>query len=145
VQERDPKLRLAARALARQDSGRKDHRAANEWRRSCRHLPAVSGGCVVRGRRCRTERESLLANMASVRSAGSLTTSDTLPPVAASAAAGTLRVGAWKPLHPWRQMMKIGRNAGTGKFTTVKKAQGDKKGSVVETIKRAPAKKPMKK
>jgi hypothetical protein len=42
-------------------------------------------------------------------------------------------------------MMKIGRNAGTGKFTTVKKAQGDKKGSVVETIKRAPAKKPMKK
>lgn len=32
--------------------------------------------------------------------------------------------------------MKIGRNAGNGRFTTVKKAQADKKGSVVETIKR---------
>lgn len=41
--------------------------------------------------------------------------------------------------------MKIGRDAGTGKFKTVKKAQADKKGSVVETIKRAPAAKPSKK
>lgn len=32
--------------------------------------------------------------------------------------------------------MKIGRNAGTGRFVPVKQAQGDKKGSVVETIKR---------
>jgi hypothetical protein len=32
--------------------------------------------------------------------------------------------------------MKIGRNSGTGRFTTVKKAQADKKGSTVDTIKR---------
>ena len=32
--------------------------------------------------------------------------------------------------------MKIGRNAGTGRFTTVKKAQVNKKTHVVETIKR---------
>ena len=36
--------------------------------------------------------------------------------------------------------MKIGRNAGTGRFTTVKQAQANKKGAVVETIKRPPAK-----
>lgn len=33
---------------------------------------------------------------------------------------------------------KIGRDAGTGKFKTVKSAQKDKKGSVVETIKTTP-------
>lgn len=32
--------------------------------------------------------------------------------------------------------LKIGRNAGTGQFITVKKAQKDKKGSVVETLKK---------
>jgi hypothetical protein len=37
--------------------------------------------------------------------------------------------------------MKIGRDAGTGKFKTVKKAQADKKGSIVDTIKRATSKK----
>lgn len=36
--------------------------------------------------------------------------------------------------------MKIGRNAGTGRFIPVKKAQANKKGAVVETIKRPPAK-----
>lgn len=41
--------------------------------------------------------------------------------------------------------MKIGRDAGTGKFKTVKQAQADKKGSVVETIKRPPPPKPKKK
>jgi hypothetical protein len=34
---------------------------------------------------------------------------------------------------------KIGRDAGTGKFETVKKAQKDKDGAVVETI-RTPSK-----
>ncbi len=33
-------------------------------------------------------------------------------------------------------MKKIGRNAGTGRFTTVKKAQANKKTHVVETIKK---------
>jgi len=33
--------------------------------------------------------------------------------------------------------MKIGRNAGSGRFTTVKQAQNNKKTHVVETIKRA--------
>jgi ribosomal protein L19E len=33
---------------------------------------------------------------------------------------------------------KIGRDAGTGQFKTVKEAQKDKKGSIVETIKTAP-------
>ena len=32
--------------------------------------------------------------------------------------------------------MKIGRDASTGQFKTVKSAQADKKGSVVETIKK---------
>lgn len=32
--------------------------------------------------------------------------------------------------------MKIGRNASTGRFTTVKSAQANKAGAVVETIKR---------
>lgn len=41
--------------------------------------------------------------------------------------------------------MKIGRDAGTGRFKPVKKAQADKKGSVVETIKRPAPKKPPKK
>ena len=41
--------------------------------------------------------------------------------------------------------MKIGRNAGTGRFTTVSKARADKKGSVVETIKRSAPPKPKKK
>jgi hypothetical protein len=36
--------------------------------------------------------------------------------------------------------MKIGRNAGSGRFMTVKKAQANKKGAVVETIKRSPPK-----
>ncbi len=40
--------------------------------------------------------------------------------------------------------MKIGRDAGTGKFKTVKQAQADKNGSVVETIKRPPPQKPKK-
>lgn len=35
-----------------------------------------------------------------------------------------------------KSTMKIGRNAGTGKFTTVKKAQGAPKTHVVETIKK---------
>lgn len=33
--------------------------------------------------------------------------------------------------------MKIGRNAGSGRFTTVKKAHSNKKTHVVETIKRS--------
>jgi hypothetical protein len=37
--------------------------------------------------------------------------------------------------------MKIGRNAGTGRFVPVKQAQADKKGSVVETIRTGPKKK----
>jgi len=37
--------------------------------------------------------------------------------------------------------MKIGRNASTGRFIPVKKAQADKKGAVVETIRRSPGKK----
>jgi hypothetical protein len=41
--------------------------------------------------------------------------------------------------------MKIGRNAGTGRFTSVSKARADKKGSVVETIKRSAPPKPKKK
>lgn len=41
--------------------------------------------------------------------------------------------------------MKIGRNAGTGRFTTVSKARADKKGSIVETIKRSTPAKPKKK
>ncbi|WP_256326337.1 hypothetical protein [Sphingomonas sp. NFR15] len=41
--------------------------------------------------------------------------------------------------------MKIGRDAGTGRFKTVKKAQADKKGSIVDTIKRVVRKKPPKK
>ncbi|WP_302050529.1 hypothetical protein [Sphingobium chlorophenolicum] len=41
--------------------------------------------------------------------------------------------------------MKIGRDAGTGKFITVKQAQANKKGAVVETIKRPPSAKPSKK
>lgn len=40
--------------------------------------------------------------------------------------------------------MKIGRNATTGKFMTVKKAQANKKGAVVETIKRPKPSKPKK-
>lgn len=40
---------------------------------------------------------------------------------------------------------KIGRDAGTGQFKPVVAAQTDKKGSVVETIKTAPAKAPPKK
>jgi hypothetical protein len=36
--------------------------------------------------------------------------------------------------------MKIGRNAGTGRFVPVKTAQADKKGSIVETIKHPPKK-----
>ncbi|MDP3869562.1 hypothetical protein [Phenylobacterium sp.] len=34
--------------------------------------------------------------------------------------------------------MKIGRNAGTGRFTTVKQAQAKPKTHVVETVKPAP-------
>lgn len=41
--------------------------------------------------------------------------------------------------------MKIGRNAGTGRFMTVKQAQANKKGAVVETIKRPTPPKPPKK
>jgi hypothetical protein len=37
-------------------------------------------------------------------------------------------------------VMKIGRNAGTGRFITVKKAQANKSGAIVQTIKRPPAK-----
>jgi len=40
---------------------------------------------------------------------------------------------------------KIGRDAGTGRFTPVKKAQKDKEGSVVETIKPPPKRKSKKK
>ncbi len=42
---------------------------------------------------------------------------------------------------------KIGRDAGTGQFKSIKEAQKDKKGSVVETIKipPRPAPKPPKK
>lgn len=36
--------------------------------------------------------------------------------------------------------MKIGRNAGTGKFMKVSAARANKKGAVVETIKRTPPK-----
>jgi hypothetical protein len=36
--------------------------------------------------------------------------------------------------------MKIGRDAGSGKFKTVKAAEKDKKGSIVETIKLKPGK-----
>ncbi|HEY2346541.1 MAG TPA: hypothetical protein VGH80_11735 [Xanthomonadaceae bacterium] len=38
---------------------------------------------------------------------------------------------------------KIGRDAGTGKFETVKAARQDKKGAIVQTIK-IPSKKPKK-
>jgi hypothetical protein len=41
--------------------------------------------------------------------------------------------------------MKVGRNAATGRFIPVAKAKADKRGAVVETIKRTPAKKPPKK
>lgn len=41
--------------------------------------------------------------------------------------------------------MKIGRDAGTGKFITVKEARANKKGAVVETIKRPAPTKPSKK
>lgn len=36
------------------------------------------------------------------------------------------------------QVMKIGRNAGSGRFTTVKQAQAKPKTHVVETVKPAP-------
>lgn len=36
--------------------------------------------------------------------------------------------------------MKIGRNAGTGRFISVAKARANKRGAVVETIKRRPTK-----
>lgn len=36
---------------------------------------------------------------------------------------------------------KIGRDAGTGKYKSVKEAQRDKKGSIVETVKTPPKKK----
>ena len=36
--------------------------------------------------------------------------------------------------------MKIGRNAGTGRFMSVSKARANKRGAVVETIKRPPSK-----
>lgn len=39
---------------------------------------------------------------------------------------------------------KIGRDAGTGKFKSVKAAQKDKQGSVVETIKTQPKSPPPK-
>lgn len=37
--------------------------------------------------------------------------------------------------------MQIGRDAGTGRFKTVKAAKADKKGSIVDTIKRSATKK----
>lgn len=40
--------------------------------------------------------------------------------------------------------MKIGRDAGDGRFTTVKEARQQPKTHVVETIKRAPAQQPAK-
>lgn len=76
----------------------------------------------------------MLANMASAHSVGSKTSKHAHPAVTSVTA--TLRRSR-DALHPnWRATMKIGRNAGTGRFTTVKKAQVNKKTHVVETIKR---------
>lgn len=41
--------------------------------------------------------------------------------------------------------VKVGRNAGTGQFIPVREAQNDKRGSVVETIKRPAPPTPRKK
>ena len=83
-----------------------------------------------------------LASMASARSAGSLTTSNTLTPGRGLRSRPGPPGGKLEP-PPRTKLevnMKIGRDAGTGRFKPVKQAQADKKGSVVETIKRSPKK-----
>lgn len=138
--------RLSSCALAQRDSGRKDHRAANFGGFSCRHLPAVSGGCVARGRPCRMERASMPANMVSARSAGWLTTSNSSTRPAArilqmrrpGTEKGCSRLNA---SYFFGGFMKIGRNASSGRFMTVKAAKANKKGAIVQNIKRTSPKK----